>query len=68
MDLKSIDQLRTLYYEIADMINKKGEPYKVLKLYYCTDDGELILVHDVYLRESLESIFKVLEKLNPGHK
>jgi len=50
------------------MINKKGEPYKVLKLYYCTDDGELILVHDVYLKESLESIFKVLEKLNPGHK
>lgn len=55
--------LRDMKYDIIQMINKKGEPYHMLRLYLKVGN-ESVLVHEVFMRDNLISIFDTIETIS----
>ena len=48
---------------IVERVNKKGESYNVLELHVFSKlTGELLHVHDIYMRESLKNIIEYTQK------
>ena len=45
---------------VSERVNKKGETYKMLEIYMTTKDGELVLVHEFFMRESLVTLIKLV--------
>lgn len=48
--------------EVQERINKQGEPYKVLVIHAVTKDGELVQIHEIYIKENLSQIINYLSK------
>jgi hypothetical protein len=49
--------------EIKERLNKKDEPYKVLIIHLVTPTGELIHLHEVYMKDALSDIMSYLDSL-----
>lgn len=48
---------------IVERVNKKGESYNVLELHVFSKlTGELLHIHDIYMRESLKNIIEYTQK------
>lgn len=54
--------LKNMKYDIVDLVNKKGEPYRMLRLYLKVGN-ESVLVHEVFMRDNLVSIFDTIETI-----
>jgi len=47
--------------QVQERTNKNGDPYEVLKIMVETKSGELITIHEIFMRESLSQIIKFFE-------
>jgi len=54
--------LKNMKYDIVLLVNKKGEPYKMLRLYLKVGNDS-VLVHEVFMRDNLISIFEAIESI-----
>lgn len=54
--------LKNMKYDIVQLVNKKGEPYQMLRLYLKVGN-ESVLVHEVFMRDNLISIFDAIETI-----
>ena len=53
--------------QIVQRINKKGEPYQMLQVYMQAGD-KFIMIHEIYMRDSLTEIIQALSQLNVSDK
>ena len=53
--------------EVVQRINKKGEPYQMLQVYMQAGD-KFIMIHEIYMRDSLTEIIQALSQLNLSDK
>jgi len=47
--------------QVNERINKNGQPYEMLSIIIETKNGELITIHEIFMRESLSQIIKFFE-------
>jgi hypothetical protein len=47
---------------IVERENKKGEKYQMLEIYMTTKTGEVILIHEVYMRETLATLIRLVSE------
>ena len=48
--------------EVQQRTNKSGEPYKVLVIHAVTNEGELVQIHEIYIKENLSQIINYISK------
>lgn len=48
--------------EVQERTNKQGEPYKVLVIHAITREGELLQIHEIYIKENLSQIINYIFK------
>jgi hypothetical protein len=46
--------------QIIELTNKNGAPYKMLQIYVTAHTGVLIMIHEVFVRDSLDQILNAL--------
>ena len=46
--------------QIIELTNKNGAPYKMLQIHITAHTGELIMIHEVFVRDSLDQILNAL--------
>lgn len=47
---------------VSERENKKGEKYQMLEIYMTTKNGEVVLVHEVYMRETLATLIRLVSE------
>lgn len=47
---------------IVEKINKTGVSYQMLEIWITTKDGEVVKVHEIFVRDSLNQILTILTK------
>lgn len=47
---------------IVEKTNKTGVLYQVLEIWITTKDGEVVKVHEIFVRDSLNQILTILTK------
>lgn len=47
---------------VSERENKKGEKYQMLEIFMITKNGEAILVHEVYMRETLATLIRLVSE------
>lgn len=48
--------------EVQERTNKQGDPYKVLVIHAVTKHGELVQIHEIYIKENLSQIINYISK------
>lgn len=48
--------------QVQEKVNKQGDPYKVLVIYAISHEGELINIHEIYIKEALSQIIEYIGK------
>ncbi len=47
---------------IVEKINKTGVSYQMLEIWITTKDGEVVKIHEIFVRDSLSQILTILTK------
>lgn len=48
--------------QIIEKTNKSGVLYQMLEIWITTKDGEVVKVHEIFVRDSLNQILTILTK------